>query len=197
MISAIILAAGESKRMGQPKMLLPWGADTVIKHVISVFQAAGIEDILVVIGGAREQVQSQLEGLAQVRTVFNPDYKQEEMLGSLQLGLAGLGPETRAALICLGDQPQVQQGTVRMVCSVFREKGSLLVVPSYHMRRGHPWLIARPLWRSLSELSASHTARDFLNMHTSEIEYVDTYTPTVIEDLDTPRDYQEYNPGEL
>jgi len=197
MISAILLAAGESKRMGQPKMLLPWGADTVLAHVISVFQKAGIEDILVVTGGAREQVEAHLERHAKVRAVFNPDYEQGEMLGSIQLGLAGLSPGTRAALICLGDQPQVQEETVRSVCAVFGDKGSLLVVPSYHMRRGHPWLIARPLWESLSELSAPQTARDFLNMHASEIEYVDADTPSVIEDLDTPRDYQEYNPGEL
>ena len=63
-IAAILLAAGESHRMGQPKMLLPWGGTTVLGQVVATFAAAGIEDILVVTGGAREQVESLVANLA-------------------------------------------------------------------------------------------------------------------------------------
>ncbi len=86
MISAIILAAGESKRMGQPKMLLPWGEVTVLGQVISTYQAAGVEDVLVVTGGAREQV----EGIVRqhgARSVFNEQFAGGGMLSSLQCGL--------------------------------------------------------------------------------------------------------------
>ncbi len=72
MISAIVLAAGESKRMGQPKMLLPWGKSTVLQTVISTLQTAGVDDILVVTGGAHQQVD-MLIGKS-VQTFYNENY---------------------------------------------------------------------------------------------------------------------------
>ena len=86
MITAIILAAGESKRMGEPKMLMPWGKSTVLQTVISTFQASGIKDILVVTGGAHQQVESLIGKT--VETVFNENYQSGEMLSSIQLGLS-------------------------------------------------------------------------------------------------------------
>ena len=93
MISAIILAAGQSRRMGQPKMLLPWGKTTVVEHVISVFAAADIESILVVTGGAHEQVEHAIANSRahpRVRIVYNQDYLHGEMLSSLKCGLRAL-----------------------------------------------------------------------------------------------------------
>lgn len=195
MITAIILAAGESKRMGQPKLLLPWGNGTVLTHVISVFRKAGVEEILVVTGGAKEQVEGLVSGLG-VRTVFNEAFQTGEMLSSTQCGIRALGSQTEAVLIGLGDQPQVQEGSVRKVCEAFRASGSNLIVPSYKMRRGHPWLIARPLWDELSNLGSTMSPRDFLNKHQAEIHYVSVDDPGILADLDTPDDYlrskQEY-----
>ena len=105
MISAIILAAGQSKRMGQPKMVLPWGKSTVIEQVVMTFLQAGIEDILVVTGGAHEVVEKTLDPYP-VRKIYNPDYAAGEMLSSLQLGLSKLHREAQAVLVGLGDQPQ-------------------------------------------------------------------------------------------
>ncbi|MBM4428390.1 MAG: nucleotidyltransferase family protein, partial [Chloroflexi bacterium] len=127
MITAIILAAGESKRMGEPKMLMPWGRSTVLQTVISTFQAADVRDILLVTGGAREQVE-RLVGKT-VQTIYNDDYKKSGMLGSIQLGLRAKMREASAALICLGDQPQVEEGSVRSVCDTFLKTRSSLVVP--------------------------------------------------------------------
>jgi molybdenum cofactor cytidylyltransferase len=188
MISAIILAAGESKRMGQPKMLLPWGDGTVLTHVISVFQQAGITEILVVTGGAREQVEGLASALG-ARTVFNEAFRKGEMLSSIQCGLRALGSQTQAALIGLGDQPQVEAGSVRRVCEVFVETNANLVVPSYRMRRGHPWLVARPLWEALLRLEPPASPRDFLNAHAAQIQYVNVDDPGILADLDTPEEY--------
>lgn len=193
MISAIILAAGESKRMGQPKMLLPWGEGTVLTHVLSVFREAGVEDILVVTGGAREQVEGLVSGLG-VRTVFNEAFQTGEMLSSIQCGIRALTRQTRAMLIGLGDQPQVQVGSVRRVYEAFLETKSSLVVPSYRMRRGHPWLVARPLWEELLKLEPPASPRDFLNAHREEIEYVNVDDPGILADLDTPQDYLKFQP---
>ena len=111
-ISAIILAAGQSKRMGQPKMLLPWENTTVLGKVIETIQQAGIEDILVVTGGAQDEVE-KIAANHKLRTVHNENFEREEMLTSIQLGLRGQEAQSEAALICLGDQPQVEERSVR------------------------------------------------------------------------------------
>jgi molybdenum cofactor cytidylyltransferase len=193
MISAIILAAGESKRMGQPKMLLPWGTTTVLGQVISTFRQAGVDPILVVTGGAYEQVDKVVQQYG-AQSVFNDYYASGEMLSSLQLGLMAQPELVQATLIGLGDQPQVQVGSVKLICATFLEKKSGLIVPSYQHRRGHPWLVERSLWQELLTLRSPRSPRDFLNKHADEIEYVEVNTPTVLADLDTPQDYQTSHP---
>ena len=193
MISAIILAAGESKRMGQPKMLLPWGKTSVLGQVISIFQEAGIEQITVVTGGAHEQVKQVVKQYG-AHAVFNRDFASGEMLSSLQLGIGVQPSQVQATLIGLGDQPQIQAATVRLICETFWEKRSSLIVPSFQMRRGHPWLVKRSLWRELLKMKSPQSPRDFLNQHTSEIDYIEIRTPSVLADLDTPEDYQKSQP---
>lgn len=189
MIGAIILAAGQSRRMGQPKMLLPWGETTVIEHVITTFRNAGIEDILVVTGGAREQVEEAIRKYS-VRAIHNNNYASGEMLSSLQHGLAALPDQVEATLIGLGDQPQVQEGTVRQICQAYQKDKLQLVVPSFQMRRGHPWLVIRPLWNEILAMQPPQSPRDFLNNHAREIYYVNVDTPSILADLDTPEDYR-------
>ena len=193
MISAIILAAGQSKRMSQPKMLLPWGRVTVIEQVITVFLEAGIKDIVVVTGGVREQVETVIERYP-VRSVPNSEYQFGEMLSSLQYGLRALQAEAEAALIGLGDQPQVQAGTVRQIRQAFLERRSNLLVPSFQRRRGHPWLVGRSLWEELLSIKSPESPRDFLNRHATDIDYLEMDTPSILADLDTPEDYETSRP---
>jgi molybdenum cofactor cytidylyltransferase len=193
MISAIILAAGQSKRMGQPKMLLSWGKSTVIEHVISTFLNAGIEDVIVVTGGAREQVEGTLSQYP-VRMIHNTNYAAGEMLSSIQWALKAMLAEAQAALIGLGDQPQVQEKSIRLICDQYRDSQSTLIVPSFQMRRGHPWLVARPLWSEILALKPPESPRDFLTRHANEIHYVNVNTQSVLADLDTPEDYEKSGP---
>jgi molybdenum cofactor cytidylyltransferase len=196
MIPAIILAAGESKRMGQPKMLLPWGEVTVLGQVISTYQAAGVRDVLVVTGGAREQVDGIVRQHG-ARSVFNEQFTGGGMLSSLQYGLRFLSqeePEVEATLIGLGDQPQVQAGAVRRIWEAFEKQPARLIVPSFQMRRGHPWLVERTLWQELLELRPPQSPRDFLNWHAEEILYVEIDNSSILADLDTPQDYRNARP---
>lgn len=192
MITALILAAGQSKRMGQPKMLLPWGEMTVLEKVIATFKAAGIEDVLVITGGDRERVEALVGDAA--RTLFNPGYAEGEMLSSVQAGLAGLKPEVGAVLIGLGDQPQIRVRTVRLVVEEYSKTEASLVVPSFQMRRGHPWLVARRHWDEILHIQPPASLRDFLNRHASEIQYVDIDHSSILQDLDTPEDYLKSRP---
>ncbi len=188
MISALILAAGQSTRMGRPKMSLPWGETTVLGHVIDVFRAAAVEDVLVVSGGDRTAVE-EIAARCGARTVFNPHYAERDMLSSLQAGLRAMPPEVEAGLVALGDQPQILPSTVHTLLDTFRVSSSPLIVPSYQMRRGHPWLLGRSLWDSVLQMQAPQTPRDFLRAHADRIVYVSVETPTVLADLDTPDDY--------
>jgi molybdenum cofactor cytidylyltransferase len=193
MISAIVLAAGKSVRMGQPKMLLPWGKSTVLGAVVQTLGAAGVTHILVVAGAARKSVEAvaRKEGAS---TVFNPAYADGEMLSSIQAGIRELPSPVEAALIALGDQPRMQPQTVTSVVEAYAEYGAQLVVPSYNMRRGHPWLIDRRLWPELLDLKRNESSRDFLHLHADYIRYVQVDSPTILEDMDTPRDYLKLRP---
>ena len=188
MISALILAAGESKRMGQPKLLLPWRQSTVLGHVIQVFKSAAIEDVVVVTGGRREAVE-EIARAGGARLAFNRDFASQEMLSSLQTGLRCMELSTQAALVALGDQPQVEESTVRMVAEEYRRTFAPLIVPSYEMHRGHPWLIARKFWDAVLAMRFPETPRDFLHGSARDIVYVELASPTILQDLDTPEDY--------
>ncbi|MBI5932265.1 MAG: nucleotidyltransferase family protein [Chloroflexi bacterium] len=193
MIAAIILAAGQSKRMGQPKMLLPWGATTMLGQIVETLQSADMKEILVVTGAERERVE---QIVAQYGVRSSPNLASGEMLSSMQVGLRVLrdNASVAAALICLGDQPQVQDGSVRAVTEAFEARKSSLVVPSYRMRRGHPWLVARPLWEEILAMSPTESPREFLNRHAGEIEYVNVDNPSILADLDTFEEYLKSRP---
>ena len=203
-LGALVLAAGLSSRMGQPKLILPWGAETVIERVVQTLLVGGVQRVVVVTGGARQAVEAALANLPAgqphaVRAVFNPAYANGEMLTSVQVGMQALledalGAQPSAFMLALGDQPQMQVETVRAVIAAYRASAAPVVVPSYEMRRGHPWLIDRRLWPGLLAQSLPFTLRDFLNQHRTVIHYVNVSTPTILADLDTPEDYQRQAP---
>ncbi len=193
MISALVLAAGLSTRMGQPKMLLRWGESTVIGKVVGMIMAGGIKDVLVVTGGTQDAVKAALQDY-NVRFIYNQNYADGEMLTSVQVGLIELHEDTQAAMIVLGDQPQIEPEIIRHIIDRYVLTGSKLVVPSYNMHRGHPWLVERTLWGEISKLRNPATLQSFLNKHQSMIEYLVVDTPSVLHDLDTLADYEQNKP---
>jgi len=193
-IAGVVLAAGLSRRMGQPKMILPWGERTVIGHVVSTLQTAGIQAIVVVTGGTADLVETALANY-RISTVFNPNYANGDMLFSIQTGLAALSGQVQAALVVLGDQPQIQAGTVREMLDLYRREKPLLAVPSYIMRRGHPWLIEKSLWPDIKNLTPPATMRDFFQQHHPIIRYMEVDSASILSDLDTPEDYEKNKPS--
>jgi molybdenum cofactor cytidylyltransferase len=192
MAAAVILAAGQSKRMGSPKMLLPWAGETVIGKVVRTLREAGLSEIVVVTGGAGDLVETALQGL-DVRTLRNPDFTDGAMLASFQIGLKALSPPIETALVALGDQPQIELEVVKSILGVYEKAKPALVVPSYQMHRGHPWLVSRALWPSILVLHPPETLRDFLNQHAAQITYLTVESASILQDLDTPADYDHYS----
>jgi len=193
-VSAIVLAAGESRRMGIPKMTLPWDDSTVIEHVVSVLEEAGVSEIIVVTGGAQAEVTCALEEKA-VRIVNNAGFAAGEMLSSFQAGLA-VAEEGRspAVLVVLGDQPQIQRNVVSKILARWLAARSPIIVPSYQMHKGHPWLLRRSLWSTIPGLQAPDTLHSFLSEHSDMIDYLIVDTATILLDLDTPTEYQNQRP---
>lgn len=175
--------------MGRPKMVLPWGKSTIIAHVVGKLVAAGLDEILVISGGTHDELVNALAGLP-VRIIYHPGYAESEMVDSLMLGLTKASHEAEAALIVLGDQPQIQLETIQSVLGAYHRSKSLLVVPSFQHHRGHPWLIDRCLWPDVIGIQKPRTLRHFLNANASDILYVEIPNDTILRDLDTPEDYE-------
>jgi molybdenum cofactor cytidylyltransferase len=195
-VGAVILAAGLSRRMGRPKLTLAWGDNTVIGSVIQSLLEGGISPIIVVTGGARQEVEAAVSEFP-VETIFNPAYEQGEMLSSVQAGLRALNQKAEAALIVLGDQPQIQAETVSALISIYDEYKTPLLIPSYQRRRGHPWLVGSVFWEEILALNPPDTLRDFLNQNAGMITYMTVDNDSVLQDLDTPEDYGYYKPRGL
>ena len=196
MIGAVVLAAGLSQRMGRPKMILPWQDTTVIGQVISVLLDANLDYMLVVTGGARNEVERALAGMP-VDTIFNPDFGNGEMIQTLRVGLAALHKEINAALVVLGDQPQIESDIVKSIMTAFKRGNHAIVVPSFQKRRGHPWLVDRALWDVLLDENAISTMRQFLNQYDKQIHYLNVATSSILQDLDTPEDYLKFQNLEI
>jgi molybdenum cofactor cytidylyltransferase len=192
-IGAVVLAAGLSERMGKPKMILSWGKQTVIEKVTSTLLSTEVKEVVVVTGGLNDQIKAALSNQT-VQVVFNPDYADGIMLNSLRVGLKALNPKLNAALIALGDNPQIEAGIVGNIIAEYKNTRSRLIVPSYDMRRGHPWLVENSLWQTLIEWDNDRTLRDFLNQFSQEINYLNVDTPSVLMDLDTPDEYENQKP---
>jgi len=196
-IAAIILAAGLSRRMGTPKMLLPWGESSVLGQVVATFARVNPREILIVTGGSRDLVVAEAERLSSrfpVRCIHNPGFETGDMLASLQRGLESQADDVEAVLIGLGDQPQLSQAALQAVAAAAYAAGSSrLIVPSCGMRRGHPWLVQRDLWAEILALSPPLTLRDFLSAHADEILYIEA-DQTILKDLDTLEEYQREKP---
>ena len=193
-IAAVVLAAGQSRRMGQPKLVLPWGDTTIIGRVVQVLQQAGITETVVVTGSQPALIEAALQDRP-VRCVYNPNYLTDHMLISLQTGLNALPETAGSALIVLGDQPQIEPEIVRaiLLCSSsFREK---LIIPSYQNHRGHPWLLPRSFWPELFTWHPPQTLRDFIVKHSSQIHYLPVSSSSVVADIDTPADYAHDRPS--
>ena len=133
MIWAIVLAAGESRRMGTQKLLLPFGETTVVGAVVGTALASRVDRVLAVLGADRDAVRQKLEPLG-IDFAVNEDFKLG-MLSSVQAGFKSLPADAEAAVVILGDQPFLPARVVDAVVEAFRRSGKGIVVPAFQGRR--------------------------------------------------------------
>ncbi|MCS7219989.1 MAG: nucleotidyltransferase family protein [Anaerolineae bacterium] len=188
MISAIVLAAGASQRMGCPKLLLPLGDKLVIEHVVHTVTATNVDEAIVVVGHWRAEMEQVLAGLP-VRVAFNPDYARGEMLSSVQVGLKAASPMATAALIALGDQPQVSVATMNRIAAALRGEDDRICLPIFGGRRGHPIGLPRRFWSEVLSIGQGGSLREVIRRHQDAIAEIPVPDDAILSDMDTLQEY--------
>jgi molybdenum cofactor cytidylyltransferase len=186
-IWAVILAAGESRRMGTQKLLLPFGEATVVEAVVRAALASRVDRALAVLGSDRDAVRLKLEPYG-VDFAVNEDYAKG-MLSSVQAGFKALPAEAEAAVVMLGDQPFLPARVVDAVVAAFRESGKGIVVPAFRGRRGHPVLIGLGYRDEIIRLDPEEGLRRLMRAHPEDIFEAEVEDANILRDLDVPEDY--------
>jgi xanthine/CO dehydrogenase XdhC/CoxF family maturation factor/CTP:molybdopterin cytidylyltransferase MocA len=188
-ISAVILAAGESRRMGKPKLLLPWGDNTIIETIIKTVLQSEVKHIVVVLGSEKDKIRSQIINYP-VIIAENQEY-QKGMLTSIQCGLRALPDGTDAVMVLLGDQPMINGPVIDKLADTFRHTGKGILIAVHKGKRGHPIIIKTKYKRDIEQLGSENSMHDFTRKFASEILEVETGTTEVLKDIDTPEDYNK------
>jgi molybdenum cofactor cytidylyltransferase len=187
-ISAILLAAGESKRMGMNKLSLPWGKKTVLEHCLRVLLSSQIGEVLVVVNKQTWELGQRLIG-PRVTLVYNPQSKKG-MSTSIRKGIQAMDQKSRAVLIALGDHPLLKANTVNDLIRAYVEKKGTIIVPVFRGKRGHPVLFDGKYGKELLKLKNDVGARALLERHGKEVYEVNSKSEGVVVDIDTWEEYQ-------
>lgn len=187
---AILLAAGESRRMGQLKALLPWQGDTLLGCQVSSLLQAGIHQVVVVLGHKQDSLLPLLEGRDRVIPVFNPDY-QAGKTTSIKTGLRSRQAADARTLVLLNvDQPRISE-TISTLLSKHESSDCLITIPVFQGKGGHPIILDSSLLPELLEIGeASQGIRAVVGKHKERMQRVEMDTPEVLWDLNTPEQYQ-------
>ena len=183
MIAAIILAAGEAKRFGQTKQLMPLNGKPLLQHTIDVVTESKADDVCVVLGANAEAIASQIRA----NVVINHDYTKG-MSTSLQAGLRAIDRDAEAAIIALGDQPFIASKTIDALIDEYRRSHTPIVVPTYNGSRGNPVLIDRSLFARALELRGDVGFRAVFGR--DNVAEVPVSDPGVAIDIDTMEDFE-------
>jgi CTP:molybdopterin cytidylyltransferase MocA len=186
-IWVIIPAAGESRRMGMPKMTLPFGSSTVIGKVISNIREAGLANIIAVAGAEKTELPLLLQKLS-VNYCFNFHY-QEGMLSSVICGISQIPENTAGIMIIPGDQPLISPRTITRIASLHTTYPDKILIASFNGKRGHPLLFPSRFREEVGNLDRDAGLKALSLSHPQDVLEIETYDSGVLKDIDT---YDEY-----
>jgi molybdenum cofactor cytidylyltransferase len=185
-VEGLLLAAGESRRMGYPKPLIEIGGVTFLaKSAKAMLEVA--ERLIVVLGAYRERIAAAVPDDARIVTAYNPGFARGQ-LSSLKIGLAQVGQAAEAVMVHLADHPLVSPTTFCAVAAAYERSRMPIVIARCHGRRGHPVLFDRSIFKELMEAPEDQGARVVVNREPSRVGYVDVEDEGTVLDLDTPED---------
>lgn len=191
-IAVLVLAAGQSRRMGKTnKLLVPVDGKPLLRHTVEAALASRASDTIVVTGHEREAVEGLLDGMA-VRMVHNPDYAQG-LSTSLRAGIEALPPGTDAVIVCLGDMPEVDTETLdRLIGAFDPAAGRTIVVPTHNGKRGNPVLWSNAYFAAMARLEGDVGARHLIGEHKDAVVEVPMAEGGSLVDIDTPEALDAY-----
>lgn len=187
MVSAILLAAGESKRMGRLKQLLPLGRTTMVEQAIDNLLNSKVNEVIVVLGYRAEEIIKKI-ATRPVKIEVNPIY-QQGMSTSVITGLKLVDDGARAVMLALADQPFIDSQTINRLIDEFCDHNKGIVIPTYQSRRGHPVIFAIKYKEELSGLKGDTGGRQIMEHHPDDVLEVAVASPGINIDIDTTDDY--------
>jgi len=191
MISAIVPAAGLSSRMGQNKLLMPFGDKSLIEHAVDTLKASDVDEIVVVLGHEADQVRSRLER-RRVNFVHNPDYR-EGLSTSVRTGMSAVAKGADAIMIYLADQPLIQPDEISRLIQAFAEAkraGKSIVVPFFENRRGNPVILDASYRAMVLDIVGDVGCRRIIRRYPEQVFAVQMQTDHVVRDVDTLEDFE-------
>jgi molybdenum cofactor cytidylyltransferase len=186
---AVVLAAGEARRFGSPKLLMPFGDSTVLGCVVSTLEAAHLRPI-VVVAGPHPSATTDALATTCARVVSNPD-PARGMLSSVRVGVAALPAEISCFAVVLGDQPRLRVDDLLPLLREHRRRGGGIIVPTYCGKRGHPIVFGQTYCTEILALDDHQTLRDFIHRHHRDVVEVEVPSDAVLRDIDTREQYED------
>ena len=188
MLSAILLAAGESKRMGKPKQLMPLGKSTLLEQAVDNLLDSSVDETIVVVGHKAEEITGKIASRP-LKIAINPDYRHG-MSTSIVTGLIMVNPRSQAVMLALADQPLVTSRTINQLIDTFNNHDNGIAVPTHRGRRGHPIIFDIKYKAELFKLKGDIGGREIIQNHPDDVLKVAVDSESVISDIDTQDDYQ-------
>jgi molybdenum cofactor cytidylyltransferase len=189
MIIGIILSAGESKRMGMPKQLLPWGKSVILQQMIDNASASRLGMILLVLGSHADEIAGKIQVSSKTRIVVNR-YFQEGMSSSVKCGVKNAPDKAEAYMLLLGDQPTIVPDIINKLIDCYQKRTHGIIIPIYDGQRGHPVIFDAKYKQELLTIGDGG-AKVVVDKHAHDILEVTVDSAEVLTDIDTPQDYQK------
>jgi molybdenum cofactor cytidylyltransferase len=188
-IWAVILAAGESKRMGFPKMLLPFNGKPMLENVIINVVGSDVDNTIVILGSGKENLEEMISR-HNVIYYYNKNYK-EGMLSSVQCGFCNVPENSDAVMVFQGDQPLINTITINKMIKAYRSSDKGIIIPVYAKKRGHPILIDKKYRKEIEKLDARVGLRSLTYKFSEDVLEIETDDPGILRDFDTYKDYKK------
>lgn len=185
-VSAIVLAAGQAKRMGKLKQLMPLGESTILERTLDNLLGSKATEVIVVLGHQAEEIRKRISGRP-IKVVVNPNYPKG-MGTSIAAGLKFVDSRAQAVMLVLGDQPYIDSPTIDRLIDAFNRSQKGIAIPTYRGKRGHPLIFARKYEKPLSNLSGDIGGREIISEHPEDVLEVPADCEGIVLDIDTPPD---------
>ena len=191
MISSILLAAGQSKRMlGENKLIKDVKGIPLIKYALNNILKSNVNEIIIILGYQNETIEKLIDKTSRVKFVFNSNYK-EGISSSIKKGIKNLSEKNEAFFISLGDMPSINYNTYNQLIKYSKDK--IVIVPLFKGQKGNTVLFPKSFEKKLLSIEGDSGAKKMLEINKKEVLNLEIDDPGIIKDLDVPSDFNSLN----